>query len=68
MIINLLKLKVMKKRDLKSLRFNKKLISNLTDNRLKGGTGNNSALCTGLAGSCWCNVTVTDCPPCPGDR
>lgn len=55
----------MKKKNLKSLKLNKKSISQLHDNSINGG---GSGLCTGLFGSCWCNVTVTDCPPCPGDR
>lgn len=52
----------MKKQNLKSLQLRKKSISNLDNAALKGG--NRSALCTGLAGSCWCDVTVTDCA-CP---
>lgn len=57
----------MKKKGIKNLRLNKNSVSVLNEAaRIKGG--NNTALCTGLAGSCWCNVTVTDCYPCPGER
>ncbi|MCH2193209.1 class I lanthipeptide [Kordia sp.] len=48
----------MKKKSVKSLILNKKSVSNLNEETLKGG---NSVLCTGLFGSCWCDVTVTDC-------
>ncbi len=57
----------MKKKGIKSLKLNKNSVSTLNGiAKVKGG--NNSALCTGLAGSCWCNVTVTDCWPCPAKR
>ncbi|WP_046745628.1 hypothetical protein [Kordia zhangzhouensis] len=52
----------MKKKDVKNLKLNKKSVSSLNEDAIKGG---NTGLCTGLAGSCWCNVTVTDCWPCP---
>lgn len=52
----------MKKKNVKSLKLNKNSVSNLNEDAIKGG---NSNLCTGYFGSCWCNVTVTDCPPCP---
>jgi hypothetical protein len=49
----------MKKRGIKNLKLNKNSVSTLNETtNVKGG---GSALCTGLAGSCWCNVTVTDC-------
>jgi hypothetical protein len=53
----------MKKQKLKSLALRKKSISQLDNLSAKGGR--KTDLCTGLAGSCWCNVTVTDCA-CPG--
>jgi hypothetical protein len=49
----------MKKQKLKNLALRKKSISQLDNLSAKGG--NNSVLCTGLFGSCWCDVTVTDC-------
>jgi len=58
---------IMKKKNLKNLNLSKKSISSLNNETLKGGTYA-TRLCTGLGGSCWCNVTITDCPPCPGNR
>jgi hypothetical protein len=55
----------MKKKNLKSLKLNKKSISSLKEQEeLKGGfTYNNTCyLCTGYFGSCWCDLTVTGCP------
>ncbi|WP_156168931.1 hypothetical protein [Kordia jejudonensis] len=52
----------MKKRGIKNLLLNKKSISTLDTLTSKGG--GKSDLCSGLAGSCWCDVTVTDCA-CP---
>ncbi|WP_157560017.1 hypothetical protein U8527_09885 [Kordia algicida OT-1] len=55
----------MKKKNLKSLKLNKKDISSFNYEKIKGGSflyACESALCTGLAGSCWCNLTVTGCP------
>lgn len=50
----------MKKKGIKSLKLNKSSVSTLNEAAsIKGG--NNSVLCTGLFGSCWCDVTVTDC-------
>ena len=54
----------MKKRNLKSLNLNKESISSLKEQEAVNGGG--SALCTGLAGSCWCDfpgkkITVTTC-------
>jgi hypothetical protein len=50
----------MKKKGIKTLALNKKSVSTLNAMRtIKGG--GKTDLCTGLAGSCWCDVTVTDC-------
>jgi hypothetical protein len=50
----------MKKRGIKTLILNKKSVSNLQKTGAVKG-GGRTDLCTGLAGSCWCDVTVTDC-------
>lgn len=49
----------MKKKGIKNLKLNKKSVSTLNEvSHIKGG---DSVFCTGLFGSCWCDVTVTDC-------
>ncbi|MBC8757089.1 hypothetical protein H2O64_20620 [Kordia sp. YSTF-M3] len=57
----------MKKKNFKSLELNKKSISSLKEQEEIKGKGiltyaDTCYLCTGLAGSCWCNLTVTGCP------
>lgn len=50
----------MKTKGIKSLKLNKKSVSNL--NKISEIKGGNSVFCTGLFGSCYCDLTVTGCP------
>ncbi|MEM6721103.1 MAG: hypothetical protein AAF611_17370 [Bacteroidota bacterium] len=55
----------MKKKNLKSLKLNKKKVSNFNQEKIKGASyllACETNLCTGLFGSCWCKLTVTGCP------